>query len=332
MVRAIRYPARGEVRLADLPDPAPGPGEVLLEVRASGLCHTDVDVLHARYGPGAFPVVPGHEFAGEVVDLGAGVDGVALGDRVVVDPNLACGTCRACRRGRSNLCATLGAYGVSADGGMAVLAAVRADRVHPIGALDWSTAALAEPMACALNGLRAADPVAEDAALIFGAGPIGLLIGMALRARGLARIAFADVDEARLALAEGFGFDAVPAGSGALDAMARDRDLVVDATGRAEVAGALPRYAADGGTCLFFGVCPPDARIEVVPFELFRRQLRLQGSHSLDRNIPEALAAIRACGPAISRLVPHRVPLDGMAAILRDGPPRGGLKVQAVAS
>lgn len=107
---AIVFHEGRKVTLEDLPDPKPGPGKVLIAVKASGICHTDIEILRGNYGSSAFPLVPGHEFAGEVAELGANVTGLAPGDRVVVDPNLGCGECPACRRGRINLCEQLGAY------------------------------------------------------------------------------------------------------------------------------------------------------------------------------------------------------------------------------
>lgn len=328
-MKAIVYTAKGHVAQRDLPDPEPRSGEVLLRVRASGLCHTDIDVLHARYGDGQFPIVPGHEFAGDVVAIGPDVVGFAVGDRVVVDPNLSCGTCRSCRRGRANLCTALGAYGVSTPGGFAEFVAVRAANLHPIGDLPFAQAALAEPMGCVLNGVTALAPAPEDETLIIGAGPIGLLLAIALRTRGVERITLADLDPSRLDLARSFGFDAVENGGSAIAAMRRSMDICADATGRAEVAASLIDYIADGGQALFFGVCAPQARIEISPFEVFRRQLRLVGTHSLNRNIPDALQAIRLYGAGIDRLVSHRLPLDGVADILASKAPPGSLKIQA---
>ncbi len=114
-MKAINFPARAEVAFGILPDPVAGAGEVVVEVRASGICHTDFEVLNANYGTSAFPVVPGHEYSGIVADVGQGVAGLSVGDRVVVDPNLECGDCRACRRGWAHLCEKLGAYGVTRE-------------------------------------------------------------------------------------------------------------------------------------------------------------------------------------------------------------------------
>lgn len=328
-MKAVIYPARGEVAFRDLPEPVPAPHEALIRVRASGICHTDIDVLHARYGSGAFPVVPGHEYAGEIVALGRDVPGFAVGDAVVVDPNLSCGTCRPCRRGQQNLCVSLGAYGVSRNGGFAELSAVAASNLYPVGDLPFAQAALAEPMGCVLNGVSALAPETNDKALIFGAGPIGLLLAIALRTRGVQAITLADIDPARLQLAVSFGFDGVESGGPGMQEMQRSMDICIDATGRAEVAASLVEYAADGGSVLFFGVCPPEAQIPVSPFQIFRRQLRLVGTHSLNRNIPKALDAIRSYGPGIARLVSHRMPLAEIAGVLASGAPAGSLKIQA---
>ena len=152
---------------------------------------------------------------------------------------------------------------------------------------------------------------------------------IALRTRGVRAITLADIDPSRLALAASFGFEGVESGSPNMAAMQRSMNICIDATGRAEVAGSLTNYAADGGGVLFFGVCPPDARIEISPFEIFRRQLRLQGTHSLKRNIPAALEAIRSYGPGIADLVSHRVGLGEIAGILSSRASAGSLKVQA---
>ncbi|MEM7709346.1 MAG: alcohol dehydrogenase catalytic domain-containing protein [Pseudomonadota bacterium] len=331
-MKAIVFPARGEVAFVDRPDPRPGPGEALVEVRASGICHTDLEVLAANYGPGAFPVVPGHEYAGVVVELGPDTPGPSVGTRVVVDPNIECGRCRACGRGQAHLCEALRAYGVTQDGGFAERSVVRASGLHAIGDIPFHVAALAEPMGCVLNGVDAVADSSVQSALIFGAGPMGLLMAIALKGRGVREVAVCDIDEARLDLAESFDLQTVASQSADLDRFRHGTDLAVDATGVPSVAAGLTGYAASGGKVLFFGVCPSEARIEISPFEVFRRQLTLTGSHSLNHNIPVALAALDGYGPDIGRLVSHRLPLPEVAAILAGKTPRGSLKVQALVS
>lgn len=313
-MKAIQFTGKGEARLTDLSIGAIPPGHALVKVRASGLCHTDIDVLHARYGDGAFPLVPGHEYAGEVQAVAEDVTGLTAGDRVAVDPNLPCGTCPACRRGLTNLCRDLKAYGVSHNGGFAEYSLVRADHLHGIGDMPYHIAALAEPLACVVNGLGSAglrDGAAMPRdALVIGAGPIGLLLALSLKAEGAENVTVADINESRLAFAEGLGLGGIVSGSADLAAKRRTYDFVADATGIASVVEGMIDLAADGGTALVFGVCAPDARISVAPFEIFRRQLKLVGSHSLNRNIPDALEILKRDDGGMAKLVSHRLTLE----------------------
>ncbi|RUW20103.1 zinc-binding dehydrogenase, partial [Mesorhizobium sp. M4B.F.Ca.ET.013.02.1.1] len=144
---------------------------------------------------------------------------------------------------------------------------------------------------------------------VFGAGPIGLLLALSLKARGVVSVAVADISEPRLAFAEALGLEPLVSGSQALAARAKGFDFVADATGVAGVVEGMVGFTADGGTALVFGVCAPDARISVAPFEIFRRQIRLAGSHSLNRNIPQALDILKRDDGTMARLVSHRLPL-----------------------
>ena len=327
-MKAVLFTGRNDVQFTDLPDPTPGPGDVVVEVKASGICHTDYEVLKDNYGTGAFPVVPGHEYAGVVVETGSEVANVNVGDRVAIDPNFECGTCRACKRGWAHLCETLSAYGVTTHGGFAGLSLVAAANVHRIGDMSYSQAALAEPMGCVLNGVDAVFEPWMEEALIIGAGPMGFLMGMALRSLGISNVAFADISESRLELADGFGFEALASGSDDLEKWRHRADLVVEATGVPAVAASLTGYMANGGKGLFFGVCPSDAKIEISPFEVFRRQLTLAGSHSLNHNIPRALGIIGGLGSQIDKVVSHRSPLNEVSEFLATKPPSNSLKIQ----
>jgi D-altritol 5-dehydrogenase len=328
-MRAIVFPDKNGVNLTEVPEPRAGPGQVVVQVKASGICHTDFEVLRGNYGKSAFPLIPGHEYAGQIVDVGDGTKGFSVGDRVVVDPNLECGTCPACRRGWAHLCENLGAYGVTENGGFAELSAVNASAAIPIGDMPFHIAALAEPMGCVLNGVNAAQGHMARTAMIFGAGPMGLLMAIALGIRGVAEIYVVDIDDARLELGESFGFIPVASESDELRRMKHAIDLVVEATGVPAVASNLTNYIVNGGTGHFFGVCPSEARIDFSPFEVFRRQLTLVGSHSLNHNIPEAIDVINAYGPDIARLVTHRMSLEDVAGVLIHKAPAGSLKIQS---
>ncbi|CDX40295.1 Alcohol dehydrogenase [Mesorhizobium sp. SOD10] len=331
-MKAIRFAAAGDAGMAELEMPAIRPGHALLRVHAAGLCHTDIDVLHGRYGSGAFPLVPGHEYAGTVEAVAEDVTAVKPGDRVAVDPNIPCGHCPSCAKGLTNLCATLKAYGVTENGGFAEYSLVAVDHLHPIGHLAFETAALAEPLACVLNGLGAAGVGTgghvPGNALVFGAGPIGLLMALSLKARGVTKVAVADISEPRLAFAASLGLEPLGSGSQDLAARARGFDFVADATGIAKVVEGIIGLTADGGTALVFGVCAPDARIAVAPFEIFRRQIRLAGSHSLNRNIPQALEILSRDDGTMARLVSHRLPLGEVLPFFAKSGNPATMKVQ----
>ena len=332
-MRAITYQSLGEIQNSVLADPEPGADEVVVKVHASGICHTDIDILYGRYGSSTFPIVPGHEYAGEIVAKGSDVTRFATGQRVVVDPNIHCGQCRACKKGLTNLCDQLGAYGVTQHGGFAEYGLVNQDNIVPLSDdLSYGIGALAEPVGCVLNGLDAIETDTIANALIVGAGPIGMLMALALRARGVDDITMSDIDESRLDLAESFGLKAVAAGSSGLADLEKSVDLAADATGVPGVAEGLISYAANGGNVLLFGVCPPGETISISPHDVFRRQIRIAGTHSLNHNIPEALETIKQIGPDINRLVSHRVELGEIKGFLEKSGQSNSLKIHAVMS
>lgn len=330
-MKAITYQSLGQVETSVLADPVPGADEVVVQVHASGICHTDIDILHGRYGNSTFPLVPGHEYAGEITATGQNVTRFKEGQRVVVDPNIHCGECRACKKGLTNLCDKLGAYGVTVNGGFAEFSVVYKDNIVPIGDMPYGIAALAEPVGCVLNGLDAFDTESLDNALIFGAGPIGMLMALSLRTRGVNDVTMVDLDESRLELAESFGLGGVAAGSDALGALEQSVDLAADATGVPAVAESLVKYAANGGNVLYFGVCPPGESIAVSPHDVFRRQIRIAGTHSLNHNIPDALQTIEHIGNDIDRLISHRLELKEIKGFLEKSNQTNSLKIHAVA-
>lgn len=318
-MRAIHFTGLGIAGLADLGEPKLAPGHAIVRVMASGLCHTDIDVLYGRYGNGAFPLVPGHEYAGIIEAVADDVTEWRPGDRVAVDPNIPCGKCRSCRKGLTNLCETLEAYGVTRNGGFAGYSAVKTDHLHAIGDLPFHIAALAEPLACVLNGLGNARASSAENALIFGAGPIGLLMALSLKAQGVEDVSVADINESRLTFAESLGL--TPLRSGSMDLQHRKKafDFVADATGIAQVVEDMVASTADGGTALVFGVSAPDARIQIAPFEIFRRQINLVGSHSLNQNIPEALTILQRDDGKMAKLISHRLQLEDVLPYLSKG-------------
>ncbi|TKG64925.1 alcohol dehydrogenase catalytic domain-containing protein [Prauserella endophytica] len=314
-MRAVVLDGAGSIEVRELPDPEPGSGELVVAPAAVGICGTDLHLATGDYPTGRFPVVPGHEFAGTVVSVGPGVSGFAEGDRVCVDPNVACGGCAQCMSGAPNLCPDLVPIGVTVDGACAELVRVPVRVAYHLPSdVDDETGALIEPFACVLHGASRIGPVAGQRVLVYGAGSIGLLAVAYARAEGAASIEVVEPSAIRRSAALEFGADQVAA-PGEL-AATRDVDLVVEASGSPQaVADALGRLAARG-TLLQMGVVSPTATIDLAPYDLFDRELSLVGSQSLATAYPDAVRAMAGLPGLASRMVTHTFGLTDYAAAL----------------
>ncbi len=330
-MKAVRYAEPEHWQLADLPDPEPGPGEIRVRVRAAGVCGTDVHLHHGEFGH-VYPLVPGHEVIGEVDQAGPGVAGdeLAPGTLVAVDNMVSCGTCAMCRQARPAFCASLRAMGVFEDGGFAEYLNVPAVNCHPAGDLGPDVAVLAEPTACALHGIDILAPKPGSDALIFGAGPTGLILAQLLGAAGAARVTVAAPTAAKLELAAGWGAETVladRADPGRTARQLRDKapggfDVVIDATGVPAVLEQCPPLTAVGGTILVYGVTPEQAVWPVSPYDVFRRELTIKGSFSQAFSFERALRMLRAGRVRTDGMITHRFGLagygDALAAVSGD--------------
>jgi threonine dehydrogenase-like Zn-dependent dehydrogenase len=329
---AGRILAPHQLDVAEVPVPVPGVGEVLIEVARAGICGTDLHILDGDYALARFPMVPGHEFSGTIVAVGPGVRRRQVGERVTADPNLPCGLCPECQRGAVNQCHDLAVVGVTRDGAFARYVSVPEKVVVPIGDLSFAAAALVEPLACVAWGLERIRVRAGEAALIWGAGPMGCLLLQALRASGAARVAMVDVAPARLAVARELGAElaVTPAELSALAAFAPlGFELVVEATGVPAVLERAIGFVRPAGTIWVFGVAPGDALVSVSPYELFRRDLALVGSFAVNQTVPRAVAIMQGGSVRSEPLISHVLPIEHFAQgmeIARSDPKR--MKIQ----
>lgn len=221
-MKAARFYGPGDIRIDDVPEPTTRPGTVKVEVEWCGICGTDLhefvegpifaptaDAPHPITGE-SVPITLGHEFAGVVAEVGAGVDRVRVGDRVAVEPYIVCGNCDACTIGRYNVCRTLGFVGLSGYGGGFSQYVVAQERwVHPLGDLGTDVGALIEPLAVAYHAVKLSRARPGHTALVFGAGPIGLVTTAALKAAGVEEVVVVEPAEVRKAKAPGAGADRV---------------------------------------------------------------------------------------------------------------------------
>ncbi|WP_030668545.1 zinc-dependent alcohol dehydrogenase family protein [Streptomyces cellulosae] len=307
-MRAAVIEAPGKVTVTTVPDPTPGPREVVVDVAACGLCGTDLHILQGEFAP-TLPVVPGHEFAGEVVGLGSEVTELALGDRVAVDPSLYCNECRYCRAGRNNLCDRWRAIGVTVAGGAAEYAvAPVANCVRLPDHVGVQDAALIEPLSCAVRGYDVLNSRLGSHVLIYGSGTMGLMMLELAKRTGAASVDVVDVNAERLATAEKLGCSQAALSA---DALGRPSgwDVVVDATGNAAaIQGGLDRVAK-AGTFLQFGVSDYATTATISPYRIYNQEITVTGSmavlHSYER--AAELFATGVLDPQV--FISHRLPL-----------------------
>ena len=329
-MKALVLHQPGKMSVDDVPDPTPAAGEVVVAPRAVGVCGTDLHIIDGEFPPAPYPLIPGHEFAGEVVAVGAGVSGVRAGDRVAVDPSLFCGRCVYCRRQRGNLCTSWGAIGDTVSGAFAEYVAVPAANAYPVPeSMTWAAAALVEPLSCVVHGLRRLAVAPGSELLIVGAGTIGLLLLQASRRSGAASVAVVDIDPGRRALAERLGADRVAAGVDELvDARGIGFEYAIEATGVPAAAEAALRGLARGGTLLVFGVNPATATVPLSPFRVYNDELTILGSMAVLNTFEPAINLMTAGAIAADEMVTHTYPLGSFDEAVRAVRDRAGLKVQ----
>jgi D-arabinitol dehydrogenase (NADP+) len=306
-MKAAKIVEPGQMEIVDITCPEPAPDEVVIRVMASGICGTDIHIFRGEY-MGGYPVIPGHEFAGVVESVGSQVTRFQPGDRVAVEPNIACDNCEACLNNRQNFCQNWQAVGVTRLGGMAQCTIAPEKVVFPIGDLSFEAGAFVEPLSCVLHGLERLDPEMADKVVILGAGPIGMLLLQGIRLRGASQITVVDKNADRVQFAEELGADQVLT---SLDALKTDfYDTVIDATGAIPVMQRTVDLARPGGKILLFGVPPAGKEMNIEAFKIFRKGLTVLSSFTSVRNSIQAIDLLRSGRIRVDRLVSHRLALE----------------------
>ncbi|MFN0168136.1 MAG: zinc-dependent alcohol dehydrogenase family protein [Bryobacteraceae bacterium] len=283
---ALQIPEFETLRLIQTEKPKPGPRELLLRVVAGGICGTDPHILHGVY-PANLPIIPGHEYSGVVESVGAEVEGFGPGDHVSVDPNIVCGYCSFCRRGRAHLCKNLVALGVNIPGGFAEFNVVPVAQAYKLPK-DYSLeqSALAEPVACCLRGMDLSNMQSGDRVVIFGAGPMGAIMLQLARLYGASEVIMVEPQSGRIRRAEKLGAAWVidPAKDDPVKAI-RDRhpdgvEVVFDCSGSVHAIRQTLRLVARGGTVMMYGVCAKENNVDLNPFWVNDNEITIRGSYN----------------------------------------------------
>jgi 2-desacetyl-2-hydroxyethyl bacteriochlorophyllide A dehydrogenase len=329
-MRAIVVSKPGEFAYTEAPDPAPARDGVVVRVGACGICGTDLHILEGEFAPTPYPIIPGHEFAGEVVAVGEDARGaLSVGDRVAVDPSLFCGHCEACRQGRGNLCQNWGAVGDTVDGAFAELVAVPAANAYRIPPeMTWAEAALVEPVSCAVHGTDRLGPVLGEDVLVVGAGTMGLLLMQLLVRAGASSVTVADLVPQRLAVATSLGASDV---AGSLDDLAGSRfSVVVDASGAPAAIEQALSLVRRGGRFMVFGVAPSEARVSMSPFQIYNDEVTVIGSMAVLHSYGRALQLLAAGALRTGELLTPALPLASYGEAIAQVRAGQGVKTQLV--
>lgn len=333
-MKAIVYDAPRSFAYRDVNEPSLENDDVLIRVKACGLCGTDLHIHEGEFGP-RFPLIPGHEFTGEIAAVGSAVDGWRAGDRVVANCNRSCGHCFYCRRGQYLRCENLVAYGIQMNGGFAEFLRVKASDVFAVSSLPWREAIMVEPTACAVHGVEvlAVKPGAD--VLMFGAGPTGQVLAQLLKMNGAASLTVAAPAGPKLALAERLSADRVVAVDrndpekhrrALKEISANGFDYVVEATGAPEMCAEAMRQTRRGGEVLIYGVYPERATFPVNPFDIFRHEITVKGSFAQINDFGRAVAYLESGQVKVGEIVSDEFELKDWDRALDNAWQRRGIK------
>ena len=274
--------APGEISFREIPVPVAGPEQILVRTKRIGICGSDIHVYHGKHPYTSYPVTQGHEISGEIAAVGSAVTGFSVGQRVTIEPQVACGTCYNCRHGRYNICEQLKVMGFQTTGAASEYSSIDQKRVDLLpDNVDDDQGAMVEPAAVAVHAVRRSGPLKGQKVVVLGAGPIGNLVAQAAKAVGAAQVMITDVSDFRLAIAKDCGTEftvntgTVDLGAAIEEHFGADRaDVIYDCAGNDITMGQAIRFARKGSTIILVAVYAGTAHVD----------LAMLNDHELDLN------------------------------------------------
>lgn len=263
--------APGEIEFREIPMPEAGEGQVLIKIMNIGICGSDIHVYHGKHPFTSYPVTQGHEVSGEIAALGTKVEGLHVGQKVTIEPQVYCGHCHPCRHGKYNLCEELKVMGFQTTGTASEFFAVDASKVTPIPEdMSFEEGAMIEPLAVAVHGVKQVGDVQGMNIVVIGAGPIGNLVAQTAKGMGAAKVMITDVSDLRLEKAKECGIDVcvnttkTDFGEAMLAAFGPDKaDVIYDCAGNNITMGQAIKYARKGSTIVLVAVFAGMAEIDL---------------------------------------------------------------------
>ncbi len=272
----------GKIEFREVPTPEPAEGQVLIKIMEIGVCGSDIHVYHGEHPFTSYPVTQGHEVSGLVEKLGPGVSGLAVGQKVTIQPQVVCGECWPCRHGKYNLCEKLKVMGFQTTGVASHYFAVDAEKVTPLPeSMSLEEGAMIEPLAVAVHAVRRAGDAAGKDICVLGAGPIGILAAQAAKGMGARKVMITDVSDVRLQKAKECGADVCvntrekDFGEALVECFGPDKaDVIYDCAGNNITMGQAVKYARKGSVIILVAVFA----------ELGKVDLAVLNDHELDLN------------------------------------------------
>ncbi len=327
-MKAAVFYGKHDLRVMEIEKPTPKPGEVLVKVMACGICGTDVHIFHGDEGAAATPAgtVLGHEFAGVVEAVGDGVCGIAIGERVCVDPNKLCNECAYCQSGLAHFCDHMIGIGTTVHGGFAEYCAVPQSQVYKIAdTTSFEQAAMTEPVACCVHGIDLCEITCGDTVAIIGGGMIGMIMLQLAAISGAGRLIMIEPVAKKRALAKQLGADLCidPLTENVQEVLAAngiDRiAAVIECVGKVSTMEQAIDIAGKRSVVMLFGLTAPADTLTIKPFEIFKKEIVLKASFINPYTQSRALSLIDNRKIDVGSMVYACEPLDRLPAILADG-------------
>lgn len=325
-MKAAVFYGKEDIRIEDKSIPEVKPDEVLIRVRACGICGTDIHIFDGSEGAAPTPsgTVLGHEFAGEAVRCGDKVEGISAGDRVCVDPNKLCGKCDYCRGRIGHFCEKIVGIGTTVNGGFAEYCSVPQSQVYKFDNVTYNEAAMTEPAACCLHGIDKCGIEPGDTVAVIGGGMIGLLMLQLARIKGAAKLIMIEPVEEKRKISQTLGADI------AINPYDDDVKKVLDENGIGRISTVIEcvgkpstieqaiSIAGKKSTVMMFGLTKPEETAEIKPFEIFKKEITLKASYINPYTQKRALDLINNRKIDVKSMIYKTISIDELPALLKD--------------
>lgn len=325
-MKAAVFYGKNDLRVEERKIPEIRDNEVLIKVHACGICGTDAHIFCGDEGAAKTPAgtVLGHEFAGEIVEVGAAVSGYAVGDLVAVDPNQLCGSCDYCKGGAGHFCEHMIGIGTTVDGGFAEYCAAPASQLcrYP-KEISYEAAAMTEPLSCCIHGIDMSSIRPGSTAVVIGCGMIGLLMLQLAKISGAARlIALEPVAEKRqkaIELGADAAFDPLSEDVKAkIEAITKQVDTVIECVGKPATIEQAIDLAGNGSTVMLFGLTKPEETVAIKPFMIFKKEITIKASFINPYTFIRAKELIAGGKIDVSSMIYEKAPIEELPKILAD--------------